>query len=71
MHIYVLIIVKSIKRHRFGNGGKDLDSHSEWLFPFGAVRVVAFLCFLGLAFDCHFHIGTGTKPVFLVLFQFC
>lgn len=50
-----------------GNPGKT-DSHSERLLPFGAVGVVAFLCFLGLAVDCHFHIRTGAKPVFLVLF---
>lgn len=49
--------------------GLNSDSHSERLLPFGAVGVAAFLRLLGLAVDRHLHIGTGTKPVLLVLFQ--
>ena len=47
-----------------------VDLHSERLLPLGTVCVVAFLRLLGLAVDCHLHIGAGTKPVLLVFFQF-
>lgn len=47
-----------------------LDLHSEWMLPFGAVGVAAFLSFLGLAIDCHFDVRTGAEPVLLVFFKF-
>lgn len=45
------------------------NSHSERLFPFGRVRVVAFLRLFGLAVHTHLHIRTRAEPVLLVILE--